>query len=430
MLTCVVFVATAEGCSHTGGRSAEPAVTMQRAEARVAYRAAADVRDIVPGRGAGVIFVDAMKQAAPWYSRNPLVLDRAGNVRFLAPGQVAETVLYPRAAYPAGDYTLMYAGKGRFDFNGTGAAVIARSRGRIVLRIVPRPAGIRMRVTATDPSDPLRDVRLVLPGFAQTYASSPFHPLFLQALRSFNVLRFKDWMHGDTFVETAVWPGRPATTRATQVAPAGVAPEYMVALANATGKDPWFTLPVGATDMYIYQFAALVHQTLDPRLHATFEYGHEAWKPGTPSYAYAVMAGQNLQLAADRNAAAVRWYARRSTQMFALVQRAFGVDARRAHEAVKGAVAAASTRPLSRDALERWHAPALAQARYMPLPPPPPPTAAPAPPIPLAAECRSPQCRRSPQVGRSGSVSPGLSALRRRQTTHDAYDSLPDDYRT
>jgi hypothetical protein len=325
----------------------------------------------------------------------------------------------------------LYAGKGRFDFSSTGGAVIARAPGRIVLRIVPRTGGIRLRLTATDLNKPVHDIRLILPGFTQTYAGAPFHPLFVQALRSFKVLRFKNWMHGDTFVSTAVWPGRPSAMRATQVAPAGVAPEYMVALANATGADPWFTLPVGATDMYIYQFAALVHQTLDPRRHATFEYGHEVWKPGTPTNAYAAMAGRNLHLASNRNAAALRWYELRSTQMFALVKRAFGADARRASEVVRnGSVAVASARTLSRDALERWHAPAVAQARYMPALPTTPPTAAPASPIPLAAECRSPQCARSPQVGRSGSVSAGLSALRRRQTTHDAYDSLPDDYRT
>jgi hypothetical protein len=420
MLTAVVLLAMAAGCSHTDGRVAAST-----------NHVAIDVADIAPDQGAGVIFVDAMKQAAPWSGKDPLVLDRSGMVRFLAPGQVAETVIYPRAAYPAGDYTLLYAGKGQFDFSGAGGAVIARAPGRIVLRIVPRNGGIRLRLTATDLSNPVHDIRLILPGFTQTYARAPFHPLFLQALRSFHVLRFKDWMHGDTFVSTAVWPSRPTTMRATQVAEAGVAPEYMVALANATRANPWFTLPVGATDMYIYQFAALVHHTLDPRLHATFEYGHAVRKPGTPTNAYAAMAGRNLHLAANRNAAALRWYSARSTQMFALVQRAFGADRSRTNEEVLGAVAVASARPpLSRDALERWHAPALAQAGYMPALPAPPPTAAPAPPIPLAPECRrSPQCVQSARLGTSGRFSAGLSAMRRRQTTHDAYESQPD-YRT
>jgi hypothetical protein len=416
MLVCVVLAAAVHGCSHT--------------DARAANRVSIDVGDISPAHGAGVIFVDAMKQATPWSSKGPLLIDRAGVIPFLPPGQVAETVVYPRAAYPAGDYTLLYAGKGRFDFSRAGATAIARAPGRIVLRVVPRAGGIRLRLIATDSTDPVRDIRLILPGFARTYAIAPFHPLFVRAFRSFNVLRFKDWMHGDRLVSTAVWPGRPTTTRATQVAPEGVAPEYMVALANATGADPWFTIPVGATDMYIYQFAALVHQTLDPRLHATFEYGHEAWKPGTPTNAYAAMAGRNLHLAADRDTAALRWYALRSTQMFQLVGRAFRADAARANLAARGAVAAAPVLPPSRDALERWHAPVIAQARYMPALPTPRPTTAPAPPVPLAAECRSPQCQPSSAVGTFGHFSQGLSAQRRRRMMHDADESPPDDYRT
>lgn len=303
-------------------------------------RVGVNVPDIAPGRGAGVVFVDAMKQAAPWSSDRRLILDPNGNVRFLARGQVAQTVVFPGETYPAGRYVLLYDGAGAFDLSGAGA-VVARGAGRIVVRIVPQAAGIRLRLTATQPCDPVRNVRLILPGFEQTYASAPYSPGFIQTLRSFNVLRFKDWMHGDTFVSSAVWPARPSATRATQVAPEGVAPEYMVALANATGADPWFTIPLGATDMYVYQFAALVHQMLDPRLHPTFEYGHEVWKAGTPANAYAAMAGRNFRLAADPATAALDWYAQRSTQMFALVRRAFGADARRVDGVVSGPFAVA-----------------------------------------------------------------------------------------
>jgi hypothetical protein len=424
VITSVAFVSITTACSHTSGPTAA-AVAMQHSAIRVAI----DVGDIAPSRGTGVVFVDAMKQAEAWSSRGPLVLDQAGNVRFLAPGQIAETIVYRSGGYPAGNYTLLFSGKGTFDFNGTGATPISRVPGRIVLRIAPRSSGLRLRLTASDPLQPVRDIRLILPGFQRSYASAPFHPLFVRELHAFHVLCFKEWMHGATFVSGAVWPSRPTTWRATQVSPAGVAPEYMVALANATGADPWFTLPVGATNMYIYQFAALVHQTLDPRLHATFEYGHEVWKPGTPGNAYAQMAGRNLHLAADPSAAAQDWYALRSAQMFTLVERAFGADAGRADEVLKGAVAAAPPRPLSRDALERSLV-ATQSAGYMPPLPTPLPAAAPAPPLPLAANCRSPQCARLPPEDRTPQrVSPGLAAQRQRQTMTDTSVSPPD-YRT
>ncbi len=410
IMTLLVFVAFVCGCARSGERITR----------------AVELRDIAPQRGSGVVFVDAMKQATRWSSKGPLLFDHVGNVRLLAPGQVAETVMYRGESYPAGVYTLLYDGKGAFDFSHTGGTVVARAPGRVLLRIVPCSAGIRLRLTATDLDQPPRNIRLILPGFEKTYASAPFHPLFIERLRSFNVLDFKDWMHADTFVSSAIWPERPQMTQATQVAPAGVAPEYMVGLANATGADPWFTLPVGATDMYIYQFAALVHHTLDPRLHATFEYGHDAWKPRTPSNAYAAMAGRNFHLAADPAAAARDWYALRSKQMFAIVQRAFGSDAERVHLA-DGPLTGARLRELSRAALEGSHVASVSPVSYMP-PAPTLPTAAPRPPIPLAPEClRSPQCVRVSRLDRNSQrISPGLQ--RRRRMTSDT-EQRPLDYR-
>lgn len=412
LMVSLALAAIVSGCAHPGGRS---------------ERAAVAVGDIASSQGSGVVFVDAMKQAAPWTSKTPLVLDGTGNVRFLAPRQVAETVIYAGVAYPAGDYTFLYAGKGAFDFSRTGGTVIANGPGKALLRIVPRPAGIRLRLTATDLRAPVHDIRLILPGFAKTYASAPFHPLFVHRLRSFNVLYFKDWMHGDTFVSSAVWPDRPTMTRLTQIAPAGVAPEYMIGLANAIGADPWFTIPVGATNMYIYQFAALVHHTLDPRLHARFEYGHDVSKPGTPGNAYAAMAGRNVHLAADPAAAARAWYEVRSKQMFAIVERAFGADSGRASPA-DASLAMTRARPLSREELEGWDVAAASPGSYMPAPLTLP-SAVPVSPIPLAADCRSPQCARLPQMDRgSQHISAGLAQRRRRTATDDKPN--PPDYRT
>ncbi len=423
VVTAFAILSIATGCSYPAGPAATSVVATQ-----FLADSAVNVRDIAPRQNPGVVFVDAMKQAEQWTSREPLLLDEAGNVRFLAPGQVAETVIYRRGAYPSGNYTLLYSGNGKFDFNGNAEKVVSLSRGRIVLRVTPSSAGLRLRLTATDPREPVHDVRLILPGFAESYTRAPFHPLFVQALRAFHVLCFKDWMHSATFVSSTVWPDRPQVWRATQVAPAGVAPEYMVALANASGANPWFTLPVGATDMYIYQFAALVHQTLDPRLRATFEYGYEAWKPGTPGNAYAAMAGRNFHLAVDPDAAARAWYTMRSAQMFSLVKRAFGDDAGRASFVLDAVVVAAAPHPVSRDALERFSRRALAQG-YMPSPPPPA-VAPSAPPLPLAAECRSPQCARLPPADRANQqLSPALSAQQRHRTAAGV-DDRPPDYRT
>ncbi len=317
-------------------------------EAKRDARVGINLGDIGAGSGTGVVFVDAMKQATPWSSAGRLLLDADGNIRFLGSGQVAETTMYAGEVYPAGNYTLLYDGQGTFDLSAAGGTIVTRGPGRIVVRITPTGAGIHLRLTASNAQNYVRNVRLILPGFERTYASAPFHPLLVRTLRSFNVLRFKDWMHGDSFARSVVKPQGPTTTRFTQASPVGVAPEYMVALANATGDDAWFTIPVGATDYYISSFAEVVHQTLDPRLHAYFEYGHEVWKAGTPANGYAAIAGGNLRLASDPATAALDWYALRSVQMFGLAKRAFGADAARVAGVLSAPLAAA---PESKEAL-------------------------------------------------------------------------------
>ncbi len=286
-----------------------------------------DPNEVAPGGTSGVVFVDAMKQASPWTSTGRLKLDALGNVAALAPGQSAESIVYaPGARYPSGDYVLLYSGKGTLDVEG--AAVVQREPGRMVIRVGDR-AGVRLRLTATDPGDYVRDVRFLLPGFERSYATQPLLPDFVRSLAGADVLRFGGWMHGASYAASATWPMRPTTDRFTQATADGVAPEYMITLANATGANPWFTLPVGATNYYIYSFAQIVHEQLDPRLHAIFEYGSDAWRPGTPAYGWTRMAGANYHLGGTPAAAGSAWYALRSQQMMALARKAFGRDAGR-----------------------------------------------------------------------------------------------------
>jgi hypothetical protein len=330
------------------------------APARPANAAAGDQRigyelpDIGPGSGAGIVFVDALQQSSPWSSTSAdaLALDQLGNVASLRVGQAAERTIYTTESYPAGDYTLLYQGTGKFE--AAGGVLEPGSAGRLTLHVVPNAgAGLRLRLIATDAKNPVRDVRLILPGYEAVYATHPFAPAFVRSLQGWNVLRFAQWSHADSFVGNAVWPARPHVDRPTQISPDGVALEYMVELANQTGADPWFALPAGATDGYVYGIADLVHRTLDPRLHAIFQYGNEMWKPGTPGNAYAQMAAHNYRLPGDAQTAAVGWYALRSPKVFEVVRDAFGADAARVVRVVTGPLADANGRNTALSILQR-----------------------------------------------------------------------------
>lgn len=290
--------------------------------ARNAYEPAG----VAPGPNTPIVFVDALKQATPWLSAGPLTVDGDGQVVALAPGQSAQRTVYAAGqSHPAGSYTLLFEGKGSFEFRG--AVVEARAPGRYVVVVSSESGELDLRLASIDQNDPARNIRLVLPGFEDSYAAHPFYPGFVASLAGVQTLRFATWSRVATLNRSMVWPLRPRVSRVTQATEAGVAPEYEIALANATGADPWFALPVGATDAYVYGVADLAHRLLDPRLRPVFEYGDRVWRDGAPSNAYARMAARNARLPGDPKTGALEWYAIRSTQVFAVIDRAYGRDA-------------------------------------------------------------------------------------------------------
>jgi hypothetical protein len=287
-----------------------------------------------PGLPAQPAFIDAMKAATPWSAPGVLHTDALGNVTALTPGQIAQTVVCAGGAYPAGDYLLLYDGRGAVGIEG--ATVLSRLPGRITLRIAARSAGVTLELTATDPADYVRSLRLVSTAFAAAPAQTPFYPAYVAALEHVNVLRFAGWMRAGAFSATLGWESRSTPAVLTQAGPAGVAPEYMIALANATGDDPWFVFPAGVTDMYVAGFARLVHATLDPRLHPIFEYGEAMWQPGSADQRYAALAGLGAGLGLSAPVAATAWYAQRSAQIFTLVSQAYGLDGGRIRRVLAG----------------------------------------------------------------------------------------------
>jgi hypothetical protein len=48
-------------------------------------------------------------------------------------------------------------------------------------------SGIHVRLLSTSPANPLRNLRLVMPGFEATHQRQPFHPWFLKSLERFSV---------------------------------------------------------------------------------------------------------------------------------------------------------------------------------------------------------------------------------------------------
>lgn len=281
-------------------------------------------------------FVDAFKLSRPWIAGRegaafgeggPLKLTPEGWVAALEPEQYVETVIFDNGHghYPAGNYTLLYEGEGEISFNFDSARIVNQQPGRMVLGVTPMDTGIWLKISQTNPQNPIRNIRLILPGFEDTYQQQPFHPLFLERLRPFKMLRFMDWMETNGS-DIQGWADRPQVSDVTQAAYKGVALEYMIDLANTLQANPWFTLPHKASDDFVRQFATRVRDRLDPRLKIYVEYSNEVWNgaPDFKQHQYAQIKGLSLGLSNDPFQASLRYYSQRSVEIFKIWESVFG----------------------------------------------------------------------------------------------------------
>lgn len=283
------------------------------------------------------VFVDVFKTANDWSAQNlngtpwvgtPLDVDSLGWPRSLQPNQAAVTRILQAMAghYPAGQYVALYDGTGTVDFGGD-ASVVSTTPGRVVLQITPSPTGFtRIRITSTSVADPIRNIRVIMPGFESSYATQVFHPAFLSRLSPFKVIRFLNWTLTNNSTITS-WSQRTRPESATQGGVAGVAPEYMVALCNRLGADAWVNIPHLADDDYVIQWAQLLRDSMAPDLRIFVEHSNELWGTFQQSD-YARAQGLALGLSSDPNTAALRWNAQRSVHLFALFDSVFAGDRR------------------------------------------------------------------------------------------------------
>ncbi len=319
-------------------------------------------------------FVDAFKISRPWISQRqgaawgeggPLKLTPQGWIASLEPGQTAETVMFVDAKghYPGGKYVLLYDGKGTINLLLNSAKVVSQTPGRMVLDVVPQDSGIWLEISATNPANPITNIRLIMPGFEKTYTTKPFHPLFLERLSKFKTIRFMDWMRAnDSTISN--YSERPQGGFPTQASEKGVALYHLIDLANTLHANPWFTIPHKATDAYVREFATTVRTRLDPSLKPHIEYSNEVWNYIFSQTNYAKQKGLSLGLSQDGNLAALRYYSQRSVEIFKIWEDVFGGKSR-----LVRILASQSVNPWTGEQVITWkeaykHADAYAIAPY------------------------------------------------------------------
>lgn len=279
------------------------------------------------------VFTNAFLSSRPWsgeksgtngYYRDGLDIDNNGWIKSLKPGETAFSLMFVdiEKKYPQGEYLLTYEGEGRLQFKWN-VSVRRQGNGYYVLDIQPHDMGIEVRITETNVKNPVRNIRLLMPGYWEQNDKYPFHPLFLHKIKDFSIYRFMDWQETNNS-EIRSWGERPKISDATFASGKGVPLEYMVLLCNIQRASPWFSMPHLADDEYIARFAGYVKEHLDQSLDIYIEYSNEVWNTIFKQHRYAVDMGRKMGLSDNDFQAYARFYSQRSVEIFTIWKKVFG----------------------------------------------------------------------------------------------------------
>lgn len=284
-------------------------------------------------------YVDLFRTADKWLSQEvvgsawnnglPVATDANGWVSSLQPNQAAAVLVAAALGgnYPAGVYTLLFDGKGTFSvaFDGKVAQV---EPGRILVTVNPSNAGILIKLLTTDPTDPARNIRLIMPGHEATHQTDIWNPAFLEAIQPFAGLRFMDWQRTNNS-KLSQWSDRTTPANFTQASENGVSLEHMVALCNLTQKDAWFCMPHLADNNFVANFATYVRDNLHPTLTVYVELSNEVWNTSFTQGQWCQDNGVALNLANTPYEARLRFYSQRAVEMFDIWTSVFGTQSSR-----------------------------------------------------------------------------------------------------
>ena len=255
--------------------------------------------------------VDVMRHTRGWYTTNatgdqPFDTQKIDGVPVDVNGypieipysvggapQIVKTIWANLSAWPEGDYTLLYEGDGDFDYWGD-LSFVSQSANKKILKFV-RPASgegvFELKITRSNSSNPIKNIRLLMPGAEITYQSQPFYTPFVQRLLPFKAIRFMDWGQtnnwgnadaGSGYDEATdtvriEWGQRAQMSNLTWANNKGMPYEMMIELCNELNKDMWICIPHNASSDYIKQMSVLVKTRLKPNLKVYVEYSNEIW---------------------------------------------------------------------------------------------------------------------------------------------------------
>jgi len=303
----------------------------------------AEIRDWSPE----LPFINLFKTARTWITQNKTIwdtketsrlnLDENGYLKTLTPidggttnySYVGTVINNNVGSYLGGKYVVLYDGEGTLEYlKDAKKDFTASTPGRDVLDIKPTNSGIYVKLTSTDPKKTgnyLRNIRMVPLAAEKTFERDIFNPTFIEKFKDFKSLRLTHWMDVNNSAQ-ANWSDRPKPNFYTYTNLKGVPVEVMVALANKSTTDPWFSMPHLATDDYVRNFATYVKNNLNPNLKVYVEYTNESWNYTFNQIKYIQEQGKKEFPSLDPVTAGWDWFSKRTTQITKIWDQVFGSD--------------------------------------------------------------------------------------------------------
>ena len=255
-------------------------------------------------------------------------------------------VIHDNPAAPhSARYVVLYDGTGQIAaLDVDGGRIVSQAPGEMHVE-AGRGGSLYLRL---DASASLRNIRVVREDYLPLYrAGLTFNPDFLARIDAFQVLRFMDWMNtnalfaptGGPITDEAAINAAPQINWADRPRPSsmhwgegsrGVPVEALVEIANRTGAEPWFTMPVNASDDYVRGFAAYVREHLRPDLKIHVELSNEVWNWIFPQARYAQAQARRVF---GPNGDWLEWYGMRAAQVGMIWKKAFNEPERRSSRA-------------------------------------------------------------------------------------------------
>lgn len=228
-------------------------------------------------------FIDLIKQARTWRNAAAIVgipgieayQDANGWLTEMPAGVSAVVLtLDGSSRLPVGTYVLTWEGTGTVSVTNGANPVVTDHRIEFTKPLIT--TSLYPTISSIDTEDPPKNLRLFLKKYEALLDDGEiFNPDFLEVVQDARQLRYMDPMKTNWSTQEE-WADRPTPADYTY-SWRGMPVDVMVALANKTGTDPYFTLPHLATDEYIREFATYIRDNLNPGLVAYVAYSNELW---------------------------------------------------------------------------------------------------------------------------------------------------------